>query len=126
MKSPSSLLKEKITKVAAVVVILMSATVAVYALFLLVIGQPWITVSEGNADQQVMFVRAYPAIIPFLAATMIIIGVVVRKQKILLVGNLMLFIFSALFVFGIGGVILPIASIILLSTIILTLSKHSK
>lgn len=33
MKSPSNLLKEKIAKVAAVVVILMSATVAIYALF---------------------------------------------------------------------------------------------
>lgn len=123
MKSPSNLLKEKIAKVAAVVVILMSAIVAIYALFLLVIGQPWVTVSEGNADQQVMFVRAYPAIIPFLAATTIVIGVVVRKQTILWIGNLVLFTFSVLFVFGIGGAILPIASITLLSTVLLILSN---
>ncbi len=123
MKSPSNLLKEKIAKVAAVVVILMCAIVAIYALFLLVIGQPWVTVSEGNADQQVMFVRAYPAITPFLAAITIVIGVVVRKQTILWIGNLVLFTFSVLFVFGIGGAILPIASITLLSTVLLILSN---
>ncbi len=123
MRNLSDVLKKKIMKVVTVVVILLAASVTTYTFFLLVIGQPWIVAFEENAVQQVTFVRNYSAIIPFLVAITIILGVVTRKQIILWIGNLILFVFSILFLFGIGGTILPIASILLFATIILTFGK---
>ncbi len=103
-----------ITKVATGVIIILATMVATYSLFLLVVGQPWSVAYEDNMRQQVEYVRAPQAIVPFLSTLMILGGFVVKRRVITWLGTAILLIFSLLFVFGVGGIILPVAAAILL------------
>lgn len=103
-----------IANVATVAAIILAATVAIYSLFLLVVGQPWTVAYEDNIGRQVEYIRAPQAIVPFLSAMMILGGLVAKQRVIAWIGTGVLLIFSLLFVFGVGGIFLPVAGTILL------------
>jgi hypothetical protein len=115
-----------ITKVAIGVIIFLATMVAIYSLFLLVVGQPWSVAYEDNMRQRVEYVRATQAIVPFLSALMILGGLIIKKRVIAGLGTVILLLFSLLFVFGVGGIILPVAGAMLLLIAIISVIDSSQ
>jgi hypothetical protein len=106
--------RKTITRVATVVIIILATMIATYSLFLLTIGQPWSVVYEDNIGNQVEYVRAPQAIVPLLSTVMILGGLIVKQRVIAWIGTVILLLFSLLFVFGVGGIFLPVAGAMLL------------
>jgi hypothetical protein len=85
---------------------LAAATLA-YGL-LVVAGQQWLWMTEeGRAFRTID--PAFQAIIPVAAAVTTLIGLRTRRVKLVMGSGLAILLFSALFVFGVGGGLLPIA-----------------
>lgn len=98
---------------ATIVTIILAIIIATYSLFLLIVGQPWSVVAEGNTSGQVEFVRAPQAILPLLSTVMILAGLVAKQRAITWIGAVLLLLFSLRFVFGVGGILLPAAGAML-------------
>jgi uncharacterized membrane protein len=79
LKNLTKASKDMITKVAIGVIIFLATMVAIYSLFLLVVGQPWSVAYEANMRQQVEYVRATQAIVPFLSI-MVLGGLVLKSE----------------------------------------------
>jgi hypothetical protein len=69
---------------------------------------------EDHIGQQVEYVRAPQAVVPFLSTLMILGGLIIKRRVIAWLGTVILLVFSLLFVFGVGGIILPVAAAMLL------------
>ena len=110
-----------ILKGAIVVAIFLAALVALYALFLLIVGERWTVVQEGEATRSVQFVPDPDALVPLLAATLLLSGLVTRKLLIAWIGLVVLSTFGALFLFGVGGILLPVAGLLLILLTIITI-----
>ena len=113
MKRFSGVSNNTIAKVATIVTIILAIIIATYSLFLLIVGQPWSVVAEGNTSGQVEFVRAPQAILPLLSTVMILAGLVAKQHAITWIGAVLLLLFSLRFVFGVGGILLPAAGAML-------------
>ena len=87
--------------------ILLAALVGFYSLFLLVIGQPWTIAYEGGENRSLQFILAPSAFVPLLAAIVLLLGLLLRKKFMTWIGLAILLVFSLLFMFGIGGILLP-------------------
>jgi hypothetical protein len=101
------------------VAILLAALVAIYSLFFLVIGQPWVLAYEGGENRGLQFIPAFPALVPFLAATALLLGLLTRKKLMAWAGLTILIAFSLLFMFGIGGILLPVSGLLLILLIVI-------
>lgn len=111
---------------ATAVVIFLATMVATYSLFLLVVVQPWSVAYEDHIGQQVEYVRVPQAIVPFLCTLMIFGGLVVKRRIITWLGTIILLVFSLWFLFGVGGIILPVAGAILLLIAIIRVLDSSQ
>jgi hypothetical protein len=113
-----------IVKMSTIAVTLLAALVAFYAFFLLVIGQPWTIAYEGGENQGLRFISAPAAVIPFLAAILLLLGVLTGKKLWAWLGLTILLAFSILFLFGIGGILLPVAGFLFILLIAIQLSPR--
>lgn len=113
MTKPSPTFRRIATRLASALVLASAALVALYALFLLVVGQPWTVLHEGGTRSYTQLVPAPQAIIPLLAALTILAAFISRRTALAWVGVVALLAFSALFLFGIGGGLLPLAALML-------------
>lgn len=125
-------LREKITMVAVGLAVLSAMVVAMYAVWLLAIGQPWTLVLEVPAKSQqaspverVVHTPVPAAVVLLLAATLLIIGLLGRRLWLAWIGLATLTAFSALFVFGVGGGLLPVAGFLLLLLVTITFNRCS-
>lgn len=97
--------------------------VAVYSMFLVFIGQP---LGYMDAETQIRWTQYEPnpvALIPLACAVVITIGVLWRNRKLQWTGIFVLTLFSMLFLFGIGGPLIPSSFTILLLLTILEIFK---
>jgi len=90
-------------KTATVMAAFIAAAAAVYALWLLFVGQQVITVIEGSTVGEIGYSPNPSAVFPFTGALFLLVGLWRQQQVLSWVGFLILAAFSALFVFGIGG-----------------------
>lgn len=118
--------KNIIAKVATIVAIILATIVATYSLFLLIVGQPWTVAYEDNIGKQVEYIRAPQAIVPLLSTVMILGGLVVKQRVLAWIGTVILLIFSLFFMFGVGGILLSVAGAILLLTAIISVIDSSQ
>lgn len=118
--------KNIIAKVAIIATVVLAIIVATYSFFLLVVGQPWTVAYEDNIGRQIEYIRAPQAIVPLLSAVMILGGLVVKQRVLAWIGTVILLIFSLLFMFGIGGILLPVAGVILLLVAIISVIDSSQ
>lgn len=106
------------------IAILLVSVVAFYAIALLVVGAQVTGVSEtpieeiNNADpvpfaMSIEYVPYPPAIVPFLAAVLMLTGLIGRKKIFAWIGLGILLVFSLLFLFSSGAILLPIGGLLL-------------
>jgi len=122
-----------ISKVAIKATLLLAVVVGLYGLFLLIIGLPGMFLQEVQmlevpelVQESSRFSPAPHGFIPFLAAILLIVGLRARKMLIAWLGLVTLLLFSALFLFGAGGAILPAAGLLLILMIIVTILRRMK
>lgn len=125
--------RTRIVDAATLVAILLSAAVAFYSLFLVLVGMPGTLVQEvpeGEAYQAeawatLTFIPHPASSLPLLAASAILVGLVTRRLVIAWIGLLALFAFSALLLFSVGAPLLPVAGLILVLLLIIQRSDYS-
>lgn len=110
-------------KAATVLLAVTTIAVAVYSFFLIVPGQSWTIVDEATQAREIVFVPAPAAVIPLVCALSILVGLYLRKPKLYWLGLTCLSIFSGLFLFGIGGGLIPACLLIFVFLVILKFSK---
>ncbi len=111
--------------VSTIVAVLLTAAFASYALHLLVIGNELLVFQEGEVLGFVQYARDPAAGVPILASVLLIAGLARRKLTLAWVGLVVLLAFAGLFLFGIGGVLLPIAGLLLVSLIVISLIQKA-
>jgi hypothetical protein len=105
-----------ITKVATAISALLASAVAFYALDFLLIGVKYTIVSESpfgtpTSASQTMEQYYSPestAVGPLIAAGLLLFGLLSGKLEFAWIGFFVLTVFSILFVFGIGGPLIPV------------------
>jgi len=118
-------LKVSIVNAATVAAILLAAGVALYALFVLLVGVPGIVVGEGEVTGSVRYFPHPAAVVPLLATAILLGGLLTRKLLIAWIGFAILSTFSVLFLFSIGGGLLPMTGLLLILLTIITISRRN-
>jgi hypothetical protein len=118
------LLKSPILNVVTVAAILLAAAVALYALFLLLVGVPTTVVREGETIGRTGYVPHPAAIVPLLAAVALLVGLSTRKLLIAWMGFALLAAFSVSFLFSIGGGLLLLAGLLLVLLTIVSIHQR--
>ena len=103
--------------------VLLTTVAAAYALFWLLIGEQQTVVQEGEAVSSVRFVQHPAGIVPLVAAALLLGGLLTRKLLIAWIGFAVLSLFSVLFLFGIGGGLLPVAGLLLICLAIVSAGR---
>jgi hypothetical protein len=101
--------------VAHMALFLSGAISAGYGLFLIVLGQPWATITEAGESAPAM-IPAAAGVVPLVAGVLVIAGAAFHRKLIAFVGAALLLAFAILFIFGIGGVMVPVAVLSLIAT----------
>lgn len=125
--------KKTVRKGIAALAILLAGVVVFYALRFLIVGREWLIIPEIPIEEnsevllqpKTEFLPYPAAIIPLIAATLIIIGVLWRKLLIAWIGLVGLAGFAVLFLFSSGAVLLPLVGILLLLLGIVTICQKS-
>lgn len=99
--------------------ILITVAVGFYGLFLFVVGQPWTVVREGGGGVTVQWYSAPPALLIIAGDLVLLSGLLKRKLWITWIGFGFLLVFSMLFLFGIGGALIPLVSALLVFLILI-------
>jgi len=124
-----------IVNVATALAILLAIAVAVHAIRLLIVGQAWTVVSEvplSEATQEAPEVASvehgpYPAAaVPLLAATVLLAGLLTRQMPLAWIGMMGLLVFSVLFLFSSGAMLLPVVGLLLILLSIITLPARKR
>jgi len=125
-------LKVLIANVTVVVVIFLAAVVALDGLFLATVGVPGTVIREvpltkvpEKAQESLQFSPAPQGLVAFLSAIMLIGGLLTRKLAIAWLALAVLFVFSTLFLFGVGGGFLPVAGLLLIFLSIVTILRRN-
>jgi hypothetical protein len=97
--------------------LLSGATSGGYGLFLTAIGQPWATTTEDGVVARVA-IPAAAGVIPLFAAVLVLLGAALDRRLVGIAGAALLLAFALLFMFGVGGVMIPVAvlSLVLATT----------
>ena len=106
--------KVPITNVRTAVAVLIAAAIAIYALFLLVVGQPIMVAQPGESPPSVHYEPHLAALVPLIAVALLLGGLLARKMGLAWIGFATLLVFAAAFLFSIGGVLLPLAGTLLI------------
>lgn len=108
-----------------IIAVLLVSIVAIYAITLLVVGETITVVQETSIEEinttdpvpmpvSIEYVPYPPAIVLLLAAVLLLAGLLGRKQFLAWIGLAILLLFSLLFLFSSGGILLPIAVLLLI------------
>lgn len=93
-------------------VLLLSAGAVVYGLWLVAVGQGWTVVDElGNA--QATREPTVAGVYPLIGGGLCLLGAVARRWSLAAAGAALMLVFSVLFAFGVGGVMIPVAVVLL-------------
>jgi len=109
----------------SIVAVLLTVAVASYALRLLVVGKRLLVFQEGEISGSVQYARDPAAVVPLLASALLIAGLATRKLTLAWVGLVVLLAFAGLFLFGIGGGLLPATGLLLMLLIVISLIQKA-
>ena len=128
-----------IIKSSSIIAIALTLIVLTFAIYLLVVGQKFVGVSEttffanGEIDhssvEETVSYEPYPtAIFPLVSSVFLIYGVLKRRNYLILAwaGLTFLLIFSGLFLFSSGAAFLPVAGLILVCLTITTIFQKKE
>ncbi len=125
-------LKVRITNAITAVAIFLAAGVALYGLFLSIVGVPGTSIPEVSltdipekVQESPQFSPAPQGLVALLSAVMLISGLLMRKLTIAWLGLVILLVFSMLFLFGVGGGFLPIAGLLLILLSVVTVLRRN-
>jgi len=125
-------LKVRITNATTAVAIFLAAGVALYGLFLAIVGVPGTSIPEVSltdvpekVQKSLQFSPAPQGLVALLSAAMLISGLLMRKLTIAWLGLVILLVFSMLFLFGVGGGFLPIAGLLLILLSVVTVLRRN-
>ena len=109
MKAP----KQRLLAVSRVLVLILAISVALYALNLLVVGQRLSVMQEGSSETYASSAPAPAASWPLISSLLLIAGMLMHQKAILWVAWMALTLFSLLFLFSIGGILIPVSAALL-------------
>jgi hypothetical protein len=112
-----------IAKLSTVAAVLLTVIVISYGLYLLIVGETRVIVNEGETVRQTVFVPHEGGIFPLVGGIALFIGLLTRRALVAWLGFVLVAAFSMLFLFGIGGRLLPVSAILLLLLIAIALLK---
>ncbi len=122
----------RIANATTAVAIFLAAVVALYGLFLAIAGVPGTVIREVSITEvpekvqgSLQFSPSPQGLVILLSAAMLISGLLMRKLTIAWLGLVILLVFSMLFLFGVGGGLLPIAGLLLISLSIVTVLRRN-
>lgn len=93
----------------------LAGLVVAYGVFLLVIGQPWTLYAEsptGGVDLGREFRPVITGLIPVVGGAAVLLGLALRASSLSWLGWLVVAGFAGMFVFGVGGALVPVAAIL--------------
>jgi hypothetical protein len=115
------------------VAILLAAGVALYGLFLAIVGVPGAVIREVSitevpekVQESLLFSPAPQGLVALLSAAMLMSGLLMRRLTIAWLGLVILLVFSMLFLFGVGGGFLPIGGLLLLLLSVVTALRGTR
>lgn len=122
--------QKSIQAISTVLAFLVTFVVLIYATNLLLRGIAWTVVNEtplGGGEAHLVYTAAPQAFIPLVAGILLLAGLIgiSKSRKLILLswaGWVILAVFSGLFLFSIGGSLLPAAGILLIFLIAIQLS----
>ncbi len=112
-------------KIATAVAIVLATSVALYGLFLAIVGMPATLVQEVNpfegtgGEKTLIRYPVYHSLFGTISAVIIISGLLTRKMQITWIGFIFLLAYSILFLFSVGAGLLPMVVILLVLLIII-------
>jgi hypothetical protein len=116
-----------VTDVSILVSIIVATAVALFAAYRLIAGMPLTVVPEvpeGTSTPPTVVAVTYApypaAMIPLCAALLLIVGLLIRKLWLVWTGWLILSVFSGLFLFSSGALLLPAAALLLVLLVVFT------
>lgn len=104
--------------------ILLAGGMALYALYLLIVGLPSTIVYETPGPTEIVYMPYPTASLPLVALAFIITGLVTQRMLMAWLGWAGLCVFSLLFVFSLGGALLPFTGLLLLLLIVISLVRR--
>jgi hypothetical protein len=93
--------------------------VSIYGLYLLLVGQEWIFVEEGTGISQAAMEPTFLGLVPFTAGLLGAVGIVLHRRLVAWAGWGLMMGFAVAFVFGVGGVLLPVAALLALLMVVM-------
>lgn len=126
--SLSTVVRLELTRLAESVVIaatvILATAIALYSLYVLLIGRPWIVVPEtaavNAAGPSIQLIPDRAVMVSLVASAAVVGGLVTRKLPIAWIGM------AVLFVFGFGGTLLPGSVGLLTSLIVITVMRRRR
>jgi hypothetical protein len=92
-----------------------AALIGSYGAYLVLFGPILSTVTPGGSAVTATHVPSPAGLIPAVAALLVWLGMLRGKERIAWLGGGLAVAFALLFVFGIGGILVPVAGVLLLS-----------
>ena len=92
-----------------------AVVVAAYGAHLILIGQLLTMVSPDGQPALSVQAPNMAGLIPLAAGLLVVVGIARRRQRLAWIGALAALAFSILFLFGVGGILIPIAGLLVLS-----------
>ena len=108
----------------------LAVLIVAYGLYLLLVGQQItfqeeVPIGAAPAEQVTRHLPAVQGVIPLAAGVVILVGLVTQRLLVAWVGALAASAFAGLFVFGVGGILIPVAVMLLVALGGLTWSIRS-
>jgi hypothetical protein len=91
------------------IVLVLAAIVILYAVYLLAIGPVLSVLPEGASTASSVRTPTWTGIIPAVGGALIVAGTLLRRYLGILAGVVITAVYSALYLFGAGGMLIPVA-----------------
>jgi hypothetical protein len=123
--------RRKSEGIAAMAVVVLSIGIALYGLYLVVVGTEWtiveaVPLGDSPGVGASRYLPAIQGLLPLVGGAMVVVGVAVNRPLLAWVGTVVVAVFSALFLFGVGGILIPFAAALLALLAVLTLLHHRR
>jgi hypothetical protein len=112
-----------VKKIARVVASLLASAVEIYSVYLIFVGNQISGVAENSTEVITSYTPRLEAIIPLIAGSLIFAGVAVLRPWLYWSGLAILTVFAGLFLFGIGGIFLPVCAVLFWLLLTLQVTK---
>ena len=112
-------------RIAAVGVVALSAGIALYGLYLVVVGIEWtivqaVPLGDPPGARASRYLPAYQGLVPLIGGGVVVLGVTAHRALLAWIGTMVLAAFSVLFLFGVGGILIPFAAALVALLAVLT------